>query len=129
MRVRILGYLFSAAVLVALPACTGNASEVDLTRQRCSDAGQRFCLVACNLGCSGSGLCQVTEIASVSAGSVSLRTINGQSPVGQFTTQGSSLVFVPSARIVNGQTVFGFLASETYILSIPGNQADRKSVV
>ncbi len=145
MSLRSFGLLLLLTVGACLSGCTGGSTTPRLPTPQCSDPGQKFCLISCNLGCSVSGGCRVTEIAqnqsvvltfsqnidpnSVTNTSVSLKTPNGESPFGRFFVDGTSLVFQPEARLVGGSTEFGFRTQETYVLSLlSGSPAALRSV-
>jgi hypothetical protein len=114
-------------------ACSGGSSGARVASPSC-ESDSNFCLVSCNLGCTVTGGCAISEIAqnqpielhfsdsidpaSVTAGAVSLRTPAGEPPAGSFVVSGSSLVFVPEVRIAGGVTRFGFRTGETYILNL-----------
>lgn len=129
-----------AVLALGAGACTGGSSADRATAADCNSQS-KFCLHACNLGCTVAGTCAVSEIAqnqpielhftdtidpaSVTAGAISLKTASGESPAGEFLVSGASLVFVPQVRITGGITRFGFRAGETYILNLrSGEQGD-----
>jgi hypothetical protein len=134
MSLRTLSLPLLVSLFVLLGGCSGGSSGSSSSTPSCADPSDKFCLVSCNLGCSVSGSCLVTEIAqnqpivlnfslpidpaTVTNTSVSLKTANGESPTGRFVVDGSSLVFQPEARLVGGNTVFGFRPQETYLLSL-----------
>ncbi|MEO0479238.1 MAG: Ig-like domain-containing protein [Planctomycetota bacterium] len=118
-----------------LAACSGNGGSTAVVSPVCGGAST-FCLIECNLGCRLAGDCAISEIAqnqvlqlsfsqtidpsTVNASTLSLSTANGESPSGEFTVQGSTIVFQPTASSAGGSTVFGFRPNETYLLSIAG---------
>ena len=132
---RSISLLALASLVFGLAGCSGGDTQGRLPSPTCGPAST-FCLISCNLGCSPSGVCAITEIAqnqpivlnfsdtvdpaSVDSGSVSIRTANGEAPVGRFVVDGATLTFVPEARISGGLTEFGFRANETYILTVAG---------
>ncbi|MFO1052713.1 MAG: Ig-like domain-containing protein [Planctomycetota bacterium] len=119
-----------------LAACTGGSPKKGTGGAvTCGDQGS-FCLVSCNLGCTLTGGCAITDIAqnqplvfnfsreidprSVDLTSFSLKTTTGEEPVGQFVVEGQTISFVPDVRFVQGQTFFGFSPNLEYVLSLPG---------
>ena len=134
MNLRSIALVVLAVSLFAFGSCTGGVSGSARRPQPNCGNGSNFCLVSCNLGCQLAGTCSVTSIAqnqpielefsdlidagTVTAGSVSLKTANGESPAGRFVVDGARLVFLPEVRIQGGVTTFGFRAGATYILSL-----------
>jgi len=127
---------------VILIGCSGGSSAGSKS-ERCFTPGATFCLTSCNLGCTQTG-CSITDIAqnqsiqlkfsqpldpsSVNAASISLRTPSGVPPTGQLIVQGQTILFVPDIKIVSGQTLFGFRANETYILTLPGGPNEAQAL-
>ncbi len=132
------GLLLLGPLLFAGAGCSSGTSTGDVTagdasaRVRCIN-GDAFCLISCDLGCGQTG-CSVTEIAenqrlrwvfseaidpaSVNGASVSIRTITGVVPDGDFLVQGRELTFVPRVRTVSGISTFGFLRNESYVITL-----------
>jgi hypothetical protein len=123
------------ATAVGLSGCSGGVSSSNTSNTSCADASG-FCVASCNLGCTASGGCAITDIAqnqplifsfsrdvdprSVNFTTFSLKTRNGLEPVGDFVVNGSTITFVPEVRTVQGQTFYGFDAGAEYILSLTG---------
>jgi hypothetical protein len=120
--------------VVGLAGCSGGTAG-GTSSPSCTDEAA-FCLVSCNLGCTITGGCAVTDIAqnqplvfsfsqdidplSVDFTTFSLKTSSGLEPVGEFVVNGSTVTFVPEVRTVQGQTFFGFDANAEYVLSLTG---------
>ncbi|MDA1220727.1 MAG: Ig-like domain-containing protein [Planctomycetota bacterium] len=120
--------------IVGLAGCSGGTAG-GTASPSCTDEAA-FCLVSCNLGCTITGGCAVTDIAqnqplvfsfsqdvdplSVDFTTFSLKTSSGLEPVGEFVVNGSTVTFVPEVRTVQGQTFFGFDANAEYVLSLTG---------
>ncbi len=137
--------LFSRSIVVLsglsalfLAGCSGGSSSESTTAgggisptTRCTD-NAAFCLQSCDLGCTSTG-CLVTRIAenqrlgftfnqqiasnTVDFGTVSIRTLNGESPDGRFVVDGNKITFIPSISVANGISSFGFRRNESYIIT------------
>lgn len=134
MNLRSTSALLTVLILTILGACTGGSSGAGRIPQPACGNGSNFCLVSCNLGCQVSGTCSITSIAqnqpieltfsdlidpaTITAGSVSIKTANGEAPTGRFFVDGRKLIFVPEVRIAGGVTTFGFRAGATYVMSL-----------
>ncbi len=129
-----------------LAGCGGGSGGGSGLAVSCDGASgsSALCVTTCNLGCTTAGTCEVTDIAqnqriqfqfsqdidpaSVNSGSVSLRTPNGEPPVGQFFVNGNRIEFVPSVQVLGGRSFFGFRAGETYALSLPTGTQQTSAV-
>lgn len=141
-------FLFTGSLLaVLLTGCTGGSSSTQSVggasaSGRCADTSS-FCLLSCDLGCGSTG-CQVTQVAenqrlqfrfnqplaadSVNGSSFSIRTATGIAPDGAFQVAGNAITFVPSIRVTNGVSSFGFQRNESYIISLAsGSQSVRST--
>lgn len=122
-------------VLGALAGCGGGGKSTS-TAFACTGEGARaLCLNGCSLGCTTTG-CSLSDIAqneilflyfsealdptTVSTSTVQLRTATGELPVGDFFVVDNRIEFVPTLLISGAQSFFGFRASDTYTLTIPG---------
>ncbi|MGA1524102.1 MAG: Ig-like domain-containing protein [Planctomycetota bacterium] len=128
---------------VGLAGCSGGTAG-GTSSPSCTDEAA-FCLVSCNLGCTITGGCAVTDIAqnqplvftfsqdvdplSVDFTTFSLKTSSGLEPVGEFVVNGSTVTFVPEVRTVQGQTFFGFDANAEYVLSLTGGASAPAALV
>ena len=136
MRNSIGSHVLPGLLAIVLASCSsGSVGDHQL---HCSD-GAEFCLVSCSLGC-GTMSCGITEVAenqrlrfvfnndvaaaSVTGSSFSIRTSSGYSPEGQTIIDGNIVEFVPSMRIANGISTFGFQRNQTYTLSIAGDGSE-----
>ncbi len=97
-----------------------------------------LCIASCNLGCSATIGCSVTDIAvnqpisfsfsqeidpsSVNSTSFSIRSAFGGIPDGSYLVQGNKVSFVPNTEVRGGQTVFGFKKNQVYEVSIPAGR-------
>src|SRR5262249_49785285 len=93
------------------------------------------CLDGCSLGCRGN-TCDVTDIAqnenvvlrftqamdphSINENTIQFRTASGQLPVGDFLVNGAVVEFVPKVLTIGARGFFGFVAGETYTMTLPG---------
>lgn len=134
LSIRSLAAVVLALVGAVFAACSGGSGPARLNVPNCTGAS-KFCLTSCNLGCSVSGVCAVSEIAqnqpivlqfsepvmleSVSPATVSLKTSTGETPAGSFFVDGATIRFQPEVRFTGGLTTFGFRAGETYLLNLP----------
>lgn len=124
--------------------CSGSGSgdSSASVKVRCVD-GSSFCLVSCDLGCSGTG-CSVTEIAenqrlrftfsdridpaSVNPATVSVRTATGVAPDADLLVSSSELTLVPRVRALGGVSSFGFQRNETYIITLAAGGGSSQGV-
>ncbi len=135
--------VLSGLLVLGLAGCSGSGSgSTASVKVRCAD-GSAFCLVSCDLGCSGTG-CAVTEIAenqrlrfsfsdaidpsSVNAATVSIRTVTGVAPDGDLVVGTNELAFIPRVRTINGVSSFGFQRNETYIITMAGGAGTSQGV-
>ena len=128
---KVTGILLTVVGL-GLTACT----QTGTVSIRGTCGGAEFCLVQCNLGCSLAGGCSVNQIAvnlplvfqfnkpldvdSVNTSTLSLRTKNGEEPLGDLVVQGDMVMFFPAIVVRDGQTFFGLEKNAVYYLEIPG---------
>ncbi|MBI5852246.1 MAG: hypothetical protein HZB39_14625 [Planctomycetes bacterium] len=138
--------LSTVAAALVLPACSGGKTGASGSggSVTCGQQGS-FCLVTCNLGCTLTGGCGITDIAqnqplvftfsrdvdprTVDFTTFSLKTVNGEEPVGQFVVENQTVSFLPDVRIVQGQTFFGFAPNLDYILTLPGGPAAASAIL
>ena len=135
--------IFTALLLVIVVGCSGGGGgDITELRARCP-GGASFCLVSCNLGCAQGG-CTISEIAqnqtitlefsqtvdpaSVTPATVSIRTANGEQPVGRLIVHGNKVTFQPEIRVSGGKTLFGFDAGKVYVVSLPGGPGQPQSI-
>lgn len=128
----------------ALTGCGGGGGGSASNAFACTGAGAKaLCLNSCSLGCSTTG-CALSDIAqneilylyfsqpldpsTVSTSTIQLRTATGELPVGEFFVVDNRVEFVPTLLISGSQSFFGFRASDTYTLTIPG-RADAAQVL
>ena len=146
MRVRPINPLALILVVAGFTACSGGGSgSSTAAAQNCADdIASALCLTACNLGCTLVG-CELTEIAqnqpliftfsqdidplSVNPASISLKTAQGEEPVGRYIVNGSTVTFLPEVRTVGGTTFFGFDPSAKYTLQMPGGPNSINALV
>jgi hypothetical protein len=133
-------------LFTVLAACSGGSADKSTGSggsSTCQDQGS-FCLVTCNLGCTLTGGCGITDIAqnqplvftfsrdvdprTVDFTSFSIKTLTGEEPVGQFLVEGQTVSFIPDVRFVQGQTFFGFAPNVDYILTLPGGSASATAI-
>ncbi len=135
MQLRNLSILALAFVSSVFSGCTGGTESTVQIGARCT-GDTSFCLISCNLGCTLTGGCAVTEISqnqpltlvfsqevdasSVNPATISIKTITGESPIGSFLIDSNTIKFQPEVSLSGGLTTFGFRAGETYILTLPG---------
>ncbi len=119
----------------ALAGCGGGGKSTSTAFACTGEGAKALCLNACSLGCTTTG-CSLSDIAqneiiylyfsqaldrsSVSSSTIQLRTSTGELPVGEFFVVDNRVEFVPTLLISGSQSFFGFRASETYTLTIPG---------
>ena len=134
---RLISVVALATVTVLSPSCGSGGSGASSSYGYCdttsgSDTG--FCLVSCSLGCS-LGSCTVTDIAAnqpikllfshdvdpatVDFNTISIKTASGRPPEGRLEVSKNAVEFVPEIKVVGGITSFGFVANETYVLTLP----------
>lgn len=135
MKLRVLLPVLGLLFVWSLGGCSGGSSSGNIPAGNC-DGSTKLCLISCSLGCDLGGRCEITNIAqnqpivlnfndlvdpaTVTQSTFSLRTANGEGPEGQVFVVDNTIVFQPQARLVGGQTRFGFRAGETYTLTLPG---------
>ncbi|HEU4417518.1 MAG TPA: Ig-like domain-containing protein, partial [Planctomycetota bacterium] len=128
--------------LVAAGCSGGGSDSTSELSIRCL-GGQSFCIISCDLGCSQTG-CAVTEIAenqrlrfafssnvdpqSVNNASISIRTITGVPPDGDYFVLGREVIFLPRVRSVGGTTSFGFARNESYVITLAGGPTASQGV-
>ncbi|MCC6781889.1 MAG: Ig-like domain-containing protein [Planctomycetes bacterium] len=128
--VLLLSVLLLTACSGGKTGASGNGGSIT-----CGSEGS-FCLVTCNLGCTLTGGCGITDIAqnqplvftfsrdvdprTVDFTTFSLKTVNGEEPVGQFVVENQTISFIPDVRVVQGQTFYGFAPNLDYILTLSG---------
>ena len=134
MLLRNLTLLVSVVLLAFLAGCgSGGGGGATTSQLRCTSGS--FCVLRCNLSCSDVG-CAITDIApnqtlqfvfnqdlnpaTVSNASFSIRTASGEAPKGSLLTTGATVTFIPEISNVRGVTEFGFVAGETYTLTVSG---------
>ena len=141
MQLRISSLFLSGVIFLA--GCSGSSDSSGLKTPDCQ-ASSTFCLTSCNLGCSITGTCAVTEIAqnqpivlqfsqnvdptSVTPSTISIKTESGQCPAGDFIVEGRSITFQPVVRISGGMISFGFEADRTYILTMLGGEQGEQTL-
>ncbi len=135
MQQRILSKVALVLLFAGLAGCSGSTATTGGGPVSCSDPGA-FCVQTCNLGCGPSGGCSLNEIAvnqplqfvfsravdprTVDFTTMSLKTRAGQEPTGQWFADGQTVTFLPEVQTIQGQTFFGFVPNEEYILTIRG---------
>jgi hypothetical protein len=135
--------ILSGLLALVATGCSGGGSDTTSELSIRCLGGQAFCIISCDLGCSQTG-CSVTEIAenqrlrfafssnvdplSVNNASISIRTITGVPPDGEYFVQGREVVFVPRVRTVGGTTSFGFARNESYIITLAGGPTAAQGV-
>ncbi|HEX6811055.1 MAG TPA: Ig-like domain-containing protein [Planctomycetota bacterium] len=135
--------VISGLLALVVAGCSGSGGDSTSSLQiRCAN-GQAFCIISCDLGCSQTG-CSVSEIAenqrlrfafsdavdpaSVNNASISIRTVTGVPPDGEYLVSGREVTFVPSVRTVGGVTTFGFARNESYIITLAGGNTAAQGV-
>ncbi|MEO6594383.1 MAG: Ig-like domain-containing protein, partial [Planctomycetota bacterium] len=134
--------LFGLLAFTAAGCSSGGSDSTTSVKIHCFN-GAAFCIISCDLGCGQTG-CSISEVAenqrvrfvfsdslapaSVNAASVSIRTITGVQPDGDFLVAGRELTFVPRVRTVNGVSSFGFLRNETYIITLAGGATAAQGI-
>lgn len=141
---RLLGMSLLSAALLSFGGCGGGGSgDTGNLRATCAGRGN-LCIASCNLGCSISGGCSISDIAvnqplvfvfnqpidkdSVNSTSFNLRGSLGGVPLGDYVVQGNKVLFVPNQRTVGGQPVFGFRKGETYSIHFESGPTGIRSV-
>jgi hypothetical protein len=135
--------VLSGLLALIATGCSGGGSAQDSTLSVHCIGGQAFCIISCDLGCSQTG-CSVTEIAenqrlrfafsnsvdpsSVNNASISIRTITGVPPDGEYLVSGREVTFVPRVRTVGGTTTFGFARNESYVITLAGGPTAAQGV-
>lgn len=144
MRTRLLGISLLSTALLTVGGCGGGGSaNTGNLRATCTGRGN-LCITSCNLGCSISGGCSISDIAvnqplvfvfskpidknSVNSTSFNLRGSLGEVPLGDYVVQGNKVLFVPSQMTVGGQPVFGFKKGETYSIHFETGPSGVRSV-
>ena len=138
---RYLSALALAALGLFAAAC-GNSQGAAGNGAACaqSNGGSSFCLTGCSLGCTTSG-CAITDISTnlpitmvfsqavdkstVNFSTISIQTASGRVPEGRFDVNGNVVEFVPEIRVKGGVTTFGFVAGETYLMTLPDGSNSR----
>lgn len=144
MVVRKLHPLLPLLAVFGFASCSGGSGSDVGGISSCADAGA-FCVTTCNLGCTSTGGCSISDIAqnqpltfdfsqevdprSVNFATFSLKTARGLEPVGDFVVSGAKVTFVPEVRTVQGQTFYGFAANEEYLLSLTGGPTAPSAIV
>src|SRR5262245_36327241 len=135
--------IVSGLLAFAAAGCSGGGSGSTSTLSIRCLGGQSFCIISCDLGCSQTG-CSITEIAenqrlrfafsssvdplSVNNASISIRTITGVPPDGDYFVSGSEVTFVPRVRTVGSTTSLGFVRNESYIIPLAGGPTAAQGV-
>lgn len=135
MFARSLPLLFSVILFIVVAGCGSGGDEFGASSSQFRCSSGPFCVLRCNLSCSSSG-CVITDIApnqtvefvfshpinpaTVTNTSFSILTASGEAPNGSLLTSGSTVTFVPRISNVRGVTEFGFVAGETYTLTVSG---------
>ncbi|MFQ5506671.1 MAG: Ig-like domain-containing protein, partial [Planctomycetota bacterium] len=129
---RALSPVLLAVLCFGFCSCGGSSGPKPATGG--CDKGVGLCITNCNLGCSSSR-CSVTNIAvnqtlvlefnqEIDPGTVNnatfrLRTASGAEPVGSYFVQSNVVMFIPEVRTIGGQTFFGFVRDESYVMTFP----------
>ena len=135
--------VLSGLLAIVATGCSGSGSDTTSELNIRCLGGQPFCIISCDLGCSQTG-CSVTEIAenqrlrfafshnvdplSVNNASISIRTVTGVPPDGEYVVSGRQVTFVPRVRTVGSTTTFGFARNESYIITLAGGPTAAQGV-
>lgn len=131
--------LFVLPILLPFAGCDSSGTSSAGLGAACR-GGSELCLVSCSLGCSLEGcsvrsipvnqrlvfrLSQAIDPDSVTPSTVSIRSSQGQQPIGELLVQGSDIVFKP-AVLPNNR--YGFDENEIYSLVLAGGEAAPASI-